>query len=318
MTTPADRPTEPLSAFRADVHSQHGEDGILAELFDRLASTVELSGWCVEFGAWDGLHLSNTANLILHRGWRAVLIEPVAERCAEITRNLPADRVNALCASVGLDPPHRLDDLLVGTGVPEDLDLLSIDIDGDDLHVFRTVRRHRPKVVCIEYNFTIPNDVHYEQPLGAGVAHGSSASAILEASGPLGYVLAAVTDSNLVLVRSDLADAVLGPSRPTLEELRDDGDARCYLFSGYDGTLLTSAPVELPWHHVSVRPSDLQVLPARLRRFPGNTSRRQRLAMVAWLAVHDRAEFRRWWAVRWSVRTARFRRVPGRSADGAT
>jgi hypothetical protein len=304
-----------LRSYRSDVHSQHGEDGVLAEVFDRLESSTELSRWCVEFGAWDGLHLSNTANLVLHRGWRAVLIEPVAERCAEIPRNLPADRVTALCSSVGLEPPNRLDDLLASTGIPEDLDLLSIDIDGDDLHVLRSVRRYRPKVVCIEYNFTIPNDVHYEQPLGAGVAHGSSASAIVSAAGELGYVLAEVTDSNLVLVRSDLADAVLGRVRPTLDELRDDRAARCFLFVGYDGTVLTSDPVQLPWHRVVVRPRDLQVLPARLRTFPGSTTRLQRLGMAVWLSVHDRAEFRRWWAVRWSARTARFRRAPGHSAD---
>jgi hypothetical protein len=273
-----------LRSYRSDVHSQHGEDGVLAEVFDRLESSTELSRWCVEFGAWDGLHLSNTANLVLHRGWRAVLIEPVAERCAEIPRNLPADRVTALCSSVGLEPPNRLDDLLAGTGIPEDLDLLSI-------------------------------DMHYEQPLGAGVAHGSSASAIVSAAGELGYVLAEVTDSNLVLVRSDLADAVLGRVRPTLDELRDDRAARCFLFVGYDGTVLTSDPVQLPWHRVVVRPRDLQVLPARLRTFPGSTTRLQRLGMAVWLSVHDRAEFRRWWAVRWSARTARFRRAPGRSAD---
>ena len=48
-----------------DVHSQFGEDGVLAELLRRLG--IE-RGWCCEFGAYDGVHLSNT-RLLLEQGW---------------------------------------------------------------------------------------------------------------------------------------------------------------------------------------------------------------------------------------------------------
>jgi hypothetical protein len=48
-------------------YSQYGEDDILERLF----SLLEISqGWCVEFGAWDGTHLSNTAALVRHQNWR--------------------------------------------------------------------------------------------------------------------------------------------------------------------------------------------------------------------------------------------------------
>jgi len=309
-------PLTPLAGFAADVHSQHGEDGILAEVLRRLDDVLDDVRWCVEFGAWDGVYLSNTANLILGSGWRAVLIEPVRERCDEIVRSLPPQQVTALCRSVGLEAPDHLDDLLAGTGVPVDFDLLSIDIDGDDIHVLRSLRVHRPKVVCIEYNPTIPNEVRYEQPIGAGVSHGSSAASIVDAAGSLGYSLVAVTASNLILVRSDLSGLVVDPGCSTLEHLRDDSEARCLLFVGYDGTLLTSTPVRLPWHDVTVRTGDLQVLPRSLRRFPVQGTRARRLLLAAWLSIHDRPAFRRWFAVRWTARTGGFRRAGrGRRSD---
>jgi hypothetical protein len=42
----------------ANRYSQCGEDGILDKILDTIG---EPAGWCVEFGAWDGHHLSNTS-----------------------------------------------------------------------------------------------------------------------------------------------------------------------------------------------------------------------------------------------------------------
>ena len=57
--------------YAKDVHSQNGEDGIVEELLKRLNIN---SGWVCEFGAWDGIHLSNTFNLV-QKGFNAVFIE---------------------------------------------------------------------------------------------------------------------------------------------------------------------------------------------------------------------------------------------------
>ena len=46
-----------MSETRANTFSQAGEDGVLAEIFDRLG--IAQGSFC-EFGAWDGQHLSNT------------------------------------------------------------------------------------------------------------------------------------------------------------------------------------------------------------------------------------------------------------------
>ena len=58
--------------YNYNIYSQNGEDGVIEELLNRLNIT---NGWVCEFGAWDGIHLSNTFNLIKNKSFNAVLIE---------------------------------------------------------------------------------------------------------------------------------------------------------------------------------------------------------------------------------------------------
>ena len=61
-----------LLAFKHDVKSQFGEDGILAQIFKVV---TEESRFAVELGALNGYHHSNTWHLIKDNGWSAVLLE---------------------------------------------------------------------------------------------------------------------------------------------------------------------------------------------------------------------------------------------------
>jgi len=47
-----------LSSYQNNIYSQFGEDGIIEEILNRINRKAELSGWCVESGAWDGIYLS--------------------------------------------------------------------------------------------------------------------------------------------------------------------------------------------------------------------------------------------------------------------
>ena len=65
-----------MEKYKANTYSQFGEDGIIKEILFRLRNSgIELNNWACEFGAWDGLYLSNTARLILEEEFNAVLIE---------------------------------------------------------------------------------------------------------------------------------------------------------------------------------------------------------------------------------------------------
>jgi hypothetical protein len=65
-TVPSRRRRDGLIRYAADVTSQNGEDGILrrlVELLPKATPTCE-HRWCVDVGAWDGAHLSNTHSLL--------------------------------------------------------------------------------------------------------------------------------------------------------------------------------------------------------------------------------------------------------------
>ena len=63
----------PLLKYQSNVESQNGEDGILTHIFSILPPVEKR--YCVEFGAWDGKHLSNCFNLVHNLGWFRLFIK---------------------------------------------------------------------------------------------------------------------------------------------------------------------------------------------------------------------------------------------------
>jgi hypothetical protein len=277
-----------FNAFAKNVHSQYGEDGIIEEILKRL-DAVRLAGprYCVEFGAWDGKHLSNTYRLITDCNYRAVLIEADPAKCKALSQNLPQSSVVKMNRFVSFEGPSTLDGLLSETDIPMTFDLLSIDIDGNDYYILESLQKYRPILVCIEFNPTIPNAVDYVQPKDFRVKHGSSAKSIAALAASKGYAVVAATHCNLLLLdRSHLTN--VGLSRePSLDEVRDDQDAITYVFCGYDGKLLLSKPLRMPWHGLQYKESDLQSIPFWLRRFPDDYNPLQRLAWLCLKALRS-------------------------------
>src|SRR5579872_645620 len=154
----------PLNAYAHNVYSQFGEDGIVAEIIHRIELHIAIDKWCVEFGAWDGVYLSNSYQLIKNKGYKAVLIEGDAKRHADLCKNIPSDEVIKLCEFVHFEGASSLDNILKKTNIPVDFDFMSIDIDGCDYHIWASLTDYRPKVICIEFNPTIPNEVEFVQP----------------------------------------------------------------------------------------------------------------------------------------------------------
>ncbi len=106
--------------------------------------------YCVEFGAGDGLRNSNTARFVRDLGWSGALIEGGDYRYGRLCGHYrDVERARLVHATV---QPDTVEQIFADAGVPEDLDLLSIDIDGNDYWVWRAIERYRPQVVVIEYN----------------------------------------------------------------------------------------------------------------------------------------------------------------------
>ncbi|PZR56295.1 MAG: hypothetical protein DLM50_08480 [Candidatus Meridianibacter frigidus] len=135
-----------INGFEAKILSQNGEDGILREIFRRIGTT---NRFFVEFGVETGVEC-NTALLSRRCGWSGLLIEGAPEKFAQLDLNyaeLP--QVQRLCAFVTRE---NIAELFARSGVPEEFDLLCIDIDGNDYWVWRELHPYRPRVVVIEYN----------------------------------------------------------------------------------------------------------------------------------------------------------------------
>lgn len=187
-----------LLDFARNEHSQNGEDGIVARIFDVIGETTRL---CGEFGAWDGLHLSNTRALV-ERGWRGVMIERDPERFAALTQTYPAGS-GVLCIEAAVDDEaNTVGRLLAAAGVEEELDFLSIDVDGADYYLFRALDV-RPRVVCVEANGANVAESLRENPRAVASHDVNQPLALfVEAGRRLGYRLVGYS-LNAFFVRDD-------------------------------------------------------------------------------------------------------------------
>jgi hypothetical protein len=168
-----------LSDHEAQVYSQCGEDGVLQRIFEVIGADTR---YFVEFGAWDGCHLSNTANLRIHHGWHGLLMEGSDRADEQLVRRefVHAENVDALFSKYE---------------VPDVFDLLSIDIDGNEYWVWKALCDYRPRVVAIEYNVFFGIDVSKTMPYDAThrwdktMFHGASLAALRKLGREKGYTL---------------------------------------------------------------------------------------------------------------------------------
>ena len=193
-----------LKKYRYNRNSQNGEDGVIEEICRRLNIR---SGWFVEFGAWDGKHLSNTYHLLTGCGWKGVYIEGDAGRYGRLLETQAAfqGRVHALQAMVGWEGENRLDHLLAGTPTPRNFDLLSIDIDSYDYEVWNGLADYKPKIVVIESSALVPPGVF--QRHNPPQAQGASFSSLVDLGRRKGYQLVCHT-GNCFFVEDSLVPAL--------------------------------------------------------------------------------------------------------------
>ncbi len=279
-------PVNPLSRHAKNVHSQFGEDGILEAIFSTLG--VE-RGMCVEFGAWDGIYLSNTYNLISNKGWGGVLIEGDSKRAEVLKANMRRFKdVHCVNRFITFGPPSNLDAILATTPLPKDFNLLSIDIDGNDYHIWKSLKNYRPQVVIIEYNQTIPNHVVFVQPSDFAVNQGSSLRAFVELGKEKGYELVATTTTNAIFVLAELFPKFgITDNRPDV--MRTDTEHLTYLYQLYDGTLKLAGCDRMVWSGVEMREGRIQMVPAPLRdlvAIPAQKSWFYKISFSIWLRIY--------------------------------
>lgn len=257
--------TTNLLAFGRNITSEHGEDGIVEKIFNIIG---EDSKWCVELGALNGTHGSNVWHLIKEKGWPGVLIEADRTYFEKLQQEY-ADNPNAHCvnAFVSFEGEQSLDNIFARTPIPRTFDLFSLDIDGNDYHLWDSLSEYRPRVMVVEFNPSIPHEVLFIQPRDMTVFQGSSLRAFVELGKRKGYESVAVNEGNAFFVLKELFPK-FGIVDNSIDALHADHHFETKLFQLYDGTLCISGYDRLIWHNVPIDVEKLQVLPSSARRYP--------------------------------------------------
>jgi hypothetical protein len=193
--------------FVKNIFSQNGEDGIIEKLFNDLEIT---GGILCEFGAWDGIYLSNIANLYLYnKNYNAILIEYDSNRaneCTELLKNYDNVQVQQCLISPDINSDNSIDNVLSKSSFnlnDDNFSLLSIDIDSCDYYCFESLERYKPKVIIIETgNQNLQHGYAYEY---ISYDSGCSLKSVTDLAEKKGYKLVVHT-GNAFFVRGDLID----------------------------------------------------------------------------------------------------------------
>jgi hypothetical protein len=144
-----------LLPFGYKIYSQSDEDGILREIFNRIGVTNRTF---LEIGVGNGLE-NNTVAFLFEK-WKGLWLESSAKSTRKIEKNyanvIKSGHLKVINSFV---TKENINDLISWEG--KEIDLLSIDIDGNDAHVFEAITSITPRVVVIEYNAKFPPPIVY-------------------------------------------------------------------------------------------------------------------------------------------------------------
>jgi hypothetical protein len=194
------------------VFSQFEEDGYLWYLFSLLG---EGSKTFIEIGANDGIN-SNCSNLAIHFGWSGLFFEgdsTLIRRGQRFYSKIPTPYHPKPTYIQAIVQRENINTLIKSHGLSGEIELLSIDIDGNDYWVWDAIEVVSPKVVIIEThtefgheNIVVPYDPDYMYPGKHPIYHGASAYAMANLGKKKGYRLVGANDLgiNQIFLRNDL------------------------------------------------------------------------------------------------------------------
>lgn len=196
-----------LEKYGFKVYSQNDEDGIIEEIFNRIQTTNKKF---IEFGVQDGIE--SNGHYLLLKGWTGFWIECDGNAVREINKKF-ANVIKNKKLSVAKEyiTKDNINTIFEKYGMTGEIDLLSIDIDGNDYYVWENITVVNPRVVVIEYNAKIPPSCEWVMPYceehmwDGGDKHGASLAALEKLAYQKGYVLVGTNISgvNAFFVRKD-------------------------------------------------------------------------------------------------------------------
>ena len=240
--------------------SQWGEDGILDWLITQLPILPKVF---VEFGV-ENYRESNTRFLAVNANWRGLIIDGSLENIDDIKSQDIYWRhdISAVHAFI---TSSNIEDLIMQNNIPENIGVLSIDIDGNDYWVWKAIQCVRPCIVVCEYNAVLgdlhPITIPYRDDFYRTSAHhsnlyfGASIRALYELGLSKGYAFLGTNSNgaNAFFIRNDLAPYLTGKIRnlwsyPSQFRESRDLEGQCNFISGEQRSQVINY---LPIHYLS-------------------------------------------------------------------
>lgn len=224
-----------LLRFGYRVYSQADEDGIIREIFRRIGQGKRTF---LEIGAGKGVE--NNSLFLLNQGWRGGWIEGSPRKALAAKRNhSKVISEGRLSVEQHFVTAKNIDETVARLAPNSDVDLLSIDLDGNDYYILDAIRSISPRVIVAEYNPKFPADVVWVMEYNevhrwdSTDYFGASLKALELLLTPRGYSLVgcSLLGSNAFFVRSELATAPPFCSPFTAENHYEP--ARYYLLAAY-------------------------------------------------------------------------------------
>ncbi len=201
-----------ISDSEFKVYSQWGEDGIIQYILDRIPIINKVF---VEFGVEDYTE-SNTRFLLKNNKWSGLVLDGNKDNVEYIKNDTSVYWAHNLKAEHIFITKDNINSILISNGIPQDLGLLSIDIDGNDYWIWDAINCIKPRVVITEFNslfgykskVSIPylSDFVRSKAHFSCVYYGASLAAFEYLGNTKGYSLVATNSAgnNAFFVRNDL------------------------------------------------------------------------------------------------------------------
>jgi hypothetical protein len=238
-------------------YSQCDEDGIIENILSRISGRANLAKTCIEIGVGNGFE-NNTHYLIL-QGFRGYWIDGSESEIARLQNILGSLDFKDLKVRNKFLTLTNIQSIVTEATdfLGNEIDLLSIDVDGNDLYILTEVLHYvRPKLIIAEYNPKFPPPVRIGMPYredhhwAEDDYFGASLMVFVDKLKPYKLVSCNLSGVNAFFVRSEFADlfreyppsALYQPLRRHVCFQRPGQHARSLKFLKDRGTLGNAPP----------------------------------------------------------------------------
>lgn len=200
---------EDIRKYEKKIYSQYGEDGIIEYIFSQIGFTNKIS---VEIGVSSDIHVCNSINLVKNHEFFGFFIDKDKNFSLESQIFFKEKNVKLINAFI---TQNNANNIFLDNNIPDNIDFLSLDIDGNDFYILKAMNTIKFRVMVIEYNAYLGRDlsivIKYDENFTIDPTsryYGASILAFAKLTKELGYFLiGSVSEgANLFFVSNEFKD----------------------------------------------------------------------------------------------------------------